>query len=171
MPFLILLLVEIISFANSYTEILPSFACPAIIPSMMPFLILLLVEIISFANSPNSCYFIPRTPIWINQSLNICVPRCLQKVMQPKRFRYLGSIPILILHFFKANRSLFSNAWTVLSNTKSVLFQESQKALVCEYWFNSGSNVGLSPLTMCIQTHTGGPNGKTSRQGGSLENS
>ena len=33
------------------TEILPSFACPAIIPSMMPFLILLLVEIISFADS------------------------------------------------------------------------------------------------------------------------
>ena len=64
-----------------------------------------------------------------------------------------------------------------LSNINSIIFQEPEKAVVCEYWFNSGSTVGLeSPLTMCIQTDCarrkgrrggrgGTPNRKTSGQG------
>ena len=64
-----------------------------------------------------------------------------------------------------------------LSNINSIIFQEPEKAVVCEYWFNSGSTVGLeSPLTMCIQTDCarrkgrrrgrgGAPNRKTSGQG------
>ena len=62
-----------------------------------------------------------------------------------------------------------SNGFLVLSSL--FYFKNPKRHLFVNIDLIAAAMLDSPPLTMCIQTHTGGPNGKTSRQGEPVENS